>query len=341
MARDNFSKRTVALLAMEVSQRCSRPTCRAATSAATSDSSDGVVLIGVAAHITAASEGAARYDETLTREQRRSPDNGIWLCADHAKEIDDDEERFTVELLHAWKKHAKDLARREVGRPIVADTTVPAMLRYSATKTDPVDLDAVRHFVWDFVEDVNAGQVWPDAEGYAVAMALHELALNAVTHGGAGFLTMKANGNRIRLVHDGDHFDVLSLLSHPKGAGGQRAISDLVRDHRDCVVLSSRAALGRQTVTLGALRQMGRNDNPCGVSERELNVNSLADIPKVADCAEVHVYLPRRQTYSDVTAWAWNLESLSQERPMVIHGLPAASPLRGYIAELLPNVRLS
>jgi hypothetical protein len=36
-------------------------------------------IIGVAAHITAASPEGARYDPSLPPEQRRAADNGIWL----------------------------------------------------------------------------------------------------------------------------------------------------------------------------------------------------------------------------------------------------------------------
>ncbi|ODT32229.1 MAG: hypothetical protein ABS35_02530 [Kaistia sp. SCN 65-12] len=66
--------------------------------------------VGVAAHITAASEGFARYDARLTREERKAPDNGIWLCSDHAHQIDHDEKAFPVELLHKWKKDAEERA---------------------------------------------------------------------------------------------------------------------------------------------------------------------------------------------------------------------------------------
>lgn len=66
--------------------------------------------MGVAAHITAASAGFARYDARLTPDERKAPDNGIWLCSDHAHQIDHDEKAFPVELLHKWKKDAEERA---------------------------------------------------------------------------------------------------------------------------------------------------------------------------------------------------------------------------------------
>lgn len=43
---------------------------------------------------------------TLTQEQRHSPDNGIWLCAECADRVDkgENEHQYPVELLRHWKK---------------------------------------------------------------------------------------------------------------------------------------------------------------------------------------------------------------------------------------------
>ena len=64
--------------------------------------------VGVAAHITAAAEGGPRFDPSLTRQQRSSAENGIWLCQTHAKLVDSDSPRFTVELLRQWKAEAEE-----------------------------------------------------------------------------------------------------------------------------------------------------------------------------------------------------------------------------------------
>ncbi|MBE1707074.1 MULTISPECIES: NACHT domain-containing protein [Mesorhizobium] len=70
--------------------------------------------IGVAAHISAAASGAGarRYRADMTTEQRKSHENGIWLCQDCAKAIDSDDPAFSETLLHGWKrKHAEDMWR--------------------------------------------------------------------------------------------------------------------------------------------------------------------------------------------------------------------------------------
>jgi hypothetical protein len=47
-----------------------------------------------------------------TPEQRRHASNGIWLCATHAKQIDDDPVYFTVEKLTKWKQQAEARSAR-------------------------------------------------------------------------------------------------------------------------------------------------------------------------------------------------------------------------------------
>jgi len=65
------------------------------------------VNVGVAAHITAASPGGKRYDASLSPEHRKHPNNAIWLCQYCAKLIDSDELRFSVSVLHGWKRAAE------------------------------------------------------------------------------------------------------------------------------------------------------------------------------------------------------------------------------------------
>ncbi len=113
--RDDFNKQTIETLADRAGNRCSNPECRQPTSGPRSESTK-TVNIGVAAHITAASEGGPRYDPTLTPEQRRHPDNGLWLCQNCAKLVDNDALAYPVDLLQVWKRQAEDTARQELQR---------------------------------------------------------------------------------------------------------------------------------------------------------------------------------------------------------------------------------
>ena len=91
--RDDFDEKTKDLLAKRVGYRCSNPNCRQLTSGPQADSNKSL-NIGVAAHITAAAKGGPRYDENISLEERASIENGIWLCQNCAKLIDNDPKRY-------------------------------------------------------------------------------------------------------------------------------------------------------------------------------------------------------------------------------------------------------
>ncbi len=114
-SRDDFPDATKRVLAARVNLRCSRPGCRAATSGPQVDASKAL-NVGVAAHITAAAPGGPRFDADLTSEQRLDITNGIWLCQNCAKLVDNDPARFRVDILREWKSAAELQALELVGK---------------------------------------------------------------------------------------------------------------------------------------------------------------------------------------------------------------------------------
>jgi hypothetical protein len=117
--RDDFSKRTIDTLAKRAGYFCSNPECGIPTVGA-AQGDDGFVIIGIAAHITAASPRGPRYDPSLSKEQRRHQSNGIWLCEIHGKQVDSDDQHFTVEALRKWKQTAEDQSFRGLVAPYAA-----------------------------------------------------------------------------------------------------------------------------------------------------------------------------------------------------------------------------
>jgi hypothetical protein len=122
MARDDFTLKTKESLARRVGMRCSNPNCRQPTSGPKLDPKK-FVNVGVAAHITAASEGGCRYDSSLSKGERQSIENGIWLCQKCAKLIDDDARRYPVSLLREWKRLSEESALLAVETGISGDQT--------------------------------------------------------------------------------------------------------------------------------------------------------------------------------------------------------------------------
>ena len=138
--RDEFSPDVKRRLKDRAGNQCSKPSCRAVTTAA-AEGLDKVNNIGVAAHICAAAPGGPRFNPDMSPEQRRSIENGIWLCRKCATEIDNDEDRFPVSLLEQWKANAEEARKNELGKPLPrpddAINTVAAALTGTAREFIP------------------------------------------------------------------------------------------------------------------------------------------------------------------------------------------------------------
>ena len=112
--RDNFSKAVRTQLAASASHRCCKPDCRAATFSVRRDGS--VYTIGEAGHITGAASGGPRYDANLTPAERKSDENGLWLCGNCHTSVDSDDSSYSVETLRQWKSAASKNTREALGR---------------------------------------------------------------------------------------------------------------------------------------------------------------------------------------------------------------------------------
>jgi hypothetical protein len=109
--RDDFATKTKDTLAKRAGMKCS--ICDKTTCGPHSDTAQAINM-GKAAHIAAASPGGPRYDESMTPLQRKSIDNGIWLCGPHADIIDKDEKKYPVAELIRLKNQAEERASKEL-----------------------------------------------------------------------------------------------------------------------------------------------------------------------------------------------------------------------------------
>jgi hypothetical protein len=113
--RDDFSMEVKRILGLRVNHLCSKPDCRVPTSGPTTDPTKAAI-IGVAAHISAAAPGGKRYNPTISKSERSGILNGIWLCQNCAKLIDNDEVKYTTHILKEWKEKAEQLADENLGK---------------------------------------------------------------------------------------------------------------------------------------------------------------------------------------------------------------------------------
>lgn len=146
--RDEFTEKTKLQIAKRAGWLCSDPSCRRSTIGSNSDG-DGEINLGTAAHICAAAPEGPRSDLKMTREQRRLPDNGIWMCRLHGTAVEAKDSTFTVELLHEWKALAqKDSWRRvlynEVPHGPMAQAPSEGELRARLRAAAAADLEVFR-----------------------------------------------------------------------------------------------------------------------------------------------------------------------------------------------------
>lgn len=149
--RDDFKKKTIEYLARRVAYLCSNPECIRPTLGSQAGG-QGLINIGVAAHITAASVGGKRYDASLSPDERRCASNGIWLCQSCSKLIDSDEKKYTVELLREWKRTAEE-------RAFTAIAMAPSSLERASKVTmelDEADRELIRGLGLPTHDDIEA-----------------------------------------------------------------------------------------------------------------------------------------------------------------------------------------
>lgn len=130
--RDNFTSSTKDVLAKRVGFHCSNPNCRSLTCGPRTEENK-FVSIGVAAHISAASPNGPRSNKHLTSDQRSSIKNGIWLCQNCAKLIDNDPLKYSEDILKSWKRNAEHFASNKIAKRTAEIIHDPQLLEQLST----------------------------------------------------------------------------------------------------------------------------------------------------------------------------------------------------------------
>jgi hypothetical protein len=111
MSAPDFSQATKDTLSARAAMMCNNPDCSCLTVGPSDGKGPLASKIGEAAHICAARPGA-RYDPSMTDDQRAAIDNGIWLCASCHTLIDkNDGADFPKDLLRRWKDSHEKVVR--------------------------------------------------------------------------------------------------------------------------------------------------------------------------------------------------------------------------------------
>lgn len=133
-SRDDFTVSTKRALAMRAAYICSRPECRTLTLSPSPAKPDDYVMLGVAAHITAAAPAGPRYDKRLSPEERKDIENGIFLCESCAKLIDSNQgQDHPTKHVSTWKAEHERWVAEHLNRSqqdVAAQVNAKVLQRY-------------------------------------------------------------------------------------------------------------------------------------------------------------------------------------------------------------------
>ncbi len=243
--RDDFAEEVKRTLAARVHSFCSNPDCLAQTTGPQDDPTKAVNL-GVAAHITGASPGGPRYNPTLSPDERRHSENGIWLCQNCAKLIDSDVQRFNENLLRAWRTIAEDRARNSLGKTAeraVGEKPSPNLelyLEFQKIKQDTYSQRIpVRLFVVGLKNGVGCGTAKFPSLRYKreCGLSVDHFGING-SHGFGlprspsenEWETFRGGSNEV--IHPGETLKIAKLLQHGRKQGTEgNSSSDLPTRH--------------------------------------------------------------------------------------------------------------
>lgn len=114
--------------------RCAIPECQK-TLIIDKTPNDRESIVGQMAHIKGEKPTAARYDSSMTDEERNCYDNRILVCSGHHKMIDDQFNTYTVEKLHEIKRKHESWVDNSIKKEMVNVTfaELSVVIKYLAS----------------------------------------------------------------------------------------------------------------------------------------------------------------------------------------------------------------
>lgn len=347
--RDEFLENTKKSLASRAGFRCSFPDCDAVTVGPSKESDTAISNVGVACHITAATDGlgARRYDPDMSPEQRRSIQNGIWMCGRHSIEIDRDEVRFTVEKLKHWKIVAEERASiaHSFGTDF-ADSNSHLFFKDLTPSNAVIELEKIsgaNGLIGNAVFDSSIRCVWGKKQAIVVRDLIVELCRNCFNSGSAKKFELNISTNIIEITYDGEEFNIFSLLKHEKGRGGKEVLREVIEDFRNSVAVSYHYELANKVAIhrVADFEEL-QSKLPCAIN---LDFDELNKAPATLDvhetCGAIYIILPEHFVRSDVNAIESRLSAIEFEgKPVFVVGRDLSNSTINALAREFPHLKL-
>lgn len=353
--RDEFSAEVKRALAERAGHRCSFPSCPVVTIGPSNEGEKSVSKTGMACHIAAASSGpgARRYVSTMSKEERTAIKNGIWMCYDHGKMIDTDDQRFTIPMLEKWREFAESRAkfRQELGadKPLPQNKLVEIGFADQALSFSSLGNET--KVIGQALLDSCVPLVWGAELCNAVRDVLVEIVRNTFTHGSASTCLIIIRKRAIHVTDNGSDFNWLGLSARKDGRGGAAAVKELFGGFGDKLVLGVKRVGEKNETTIAIAHSMEDIAlvSPCSI---QVTDEELEDIrsgvvldtwfpPETSQCNVVYMVLPQFAPHSDAILLADSIKPETiKDRQLVFVTSNASSGVRGYLLRRFPTARV-
>lgn len=347
--RDEFLQTTKRSLCDRVGNKCSFPTCNATTSGPSDESDNAVDSTGMACHVFAAApgKGAKRYDPDMSSDERRAAKNGIWMCYKHGKQIDNDECRFSSEILFKWKEIAEKRAQieHELGRTIDGESGVLLSLGLAQHNVQIETVNGSENsLIGDALRDSCANAVWGNGLVSYLRGYLIERTRNAFQHGGATSVKLDIDINKITLIDDGDYFTPQELLSSKNASGGADSKRRLLERYGNRIisVVQRIDGMNHHTISIITDREQIKEITPCTIELTfSMAINAKYNLEIIESCSEVYITLPEYFSLSDLYWLHKILPSLNNDTKRLVFVMDeVADYIPDQISEMYSEARI-
>jgi hypothetical protein len=251
--------------------------------------------------------------------------------------IDDDEKRFTVEILKKWKRSAERITGREIGN--APGSLLPALLIDHDIRIARADFEQNMDEVMKaFFDDCGARASWGKKRYSATILLAYELTLNAFQHAAVDQVMISTKKGCVHVSYPGGKFGPEDLLQSD-GQGGQAALKAFKSQCSGSLGLVYKASGEFNEWVIVDFNRGLNHHHPCGVRLGR-NFDVAQSSSRVRGCEEIHIHLEHGRifSYSHAATMAKQLVKLLPERSYVFHGVDQNAELRTFISSRLPNV---
>ncbi|TFD47071.1 hypothetical protein E3T55_15845 [Cryobacterium frigoriphilum] len=229
----------------------------------------------------------------MTDSQRSDVNNGVHLCRNDAKLIDDDEIMYPVSLLQQWKARQIESALRAQQQGWRGDQSFALMDHTTVWK----EVDTAG--MYDHLRAAGMTSAWVAGASDDIATLFGELALNARQHAGSPEFTLRTSGQEVTVSYteSGAPFGRADLESVSNGNGGQLYLNVWVETwDAHFLFFSERTGNVRTWVVRNRAVAPDQGDRCAVLLPRQGRV----DIAAFEGCETAQIHLMDRLVFSDM-----------------------------------------